>query len=141
MPAKSEWRIRKALPEDAEGLERCMHRAYALYQARMDQTRLPPLQTDYAAEIRDFPCWVVEADGVIVAGLVMSFEDAWGSIANVAVDPGFQGRGVGGALMAFAETQAQKRGLAELRLATHVLLVENLAWYRHLGYTCAKYYD
>jgi len=128
------WIIREAIAQDADGLKNCMLSAYTAYQARMEGTRLPPMDVDYASEIAHYPVWAVESAGKILAGLVMSFEDDAASIANVAVDPGYQGQGIGGALMQFAETQAIDKGHRELHLATHVLLVENLALYRHLGW-------
>ena len=53
---------------------------------------------------------------------------------NVAVRPDRQGHGTGRALIAFAETEARRRGFAELRLYTHVTMVENIALYTGLGF-------
>ena len=55
--------------------------------------------------------------------------------ANIAVDPDFQGQGVGGGLMKFAETVAKEKAYPELRLATHILLTENISLYEHLGWS------
>ena len=55
-------------------------------------------------------------------------------IENVAVDPAFQGQGLGRRLMAFAEQYAREHGLRELRLYTNKVMVENLAFYRNLGF-------
>lgn len=128
------WHIRKAIPEDSDRLEICMESAYAPYRERMDGVRLPPLDADYASEINNYPTWIVESEGVIAGGLIMVFENDQASIANIAVAPGFQGQGIGGALMSFAESRAKECGYSELHLATHVLLTENLSLYRHLGW-------
>ncbi len=93
------------------------------------------MDLDYAKEIQDFPTWVATLDGSIVAGLTMMFEGEHASIANVAVDPRFQGQGLGKGLLNFAENEARTRGYEQLRLATHVALEENLALYRHLGWS------
>jgi ribosomal protein S18 acetylase RimI-like enzyme len=53
---------------------------------------------------------------------------------NVAVAPAAQGQGYGRALVGFAEAEARRRGHAQLRLYTHVLMTENLALYRRLGF-------
>jgi ribosomal protein S18 acetylase RimI-like enzyme len=111
-----------------------MEAAYSGYQDRMGGIRLPPMDVDYASEIEHYPAWVVESAGDILGGLIMTFENGEASIANIAVDPGYQGHGIGGALMSFAESRASERGFSELHLATHVLLDENLALYRHLGW-------
>lgn len=128
------WTLREAGPEDAEGLRNCMVSAYAAYRERMGGARLPPMDVDYRAEIEGYPTWVVTAGGVVLGGLIMVFENDRASIANIAVRPQYQGLGIGGELMRFAESQARERDLAELRLATHVLLEENLSLYRHLGW-------
>lgn len=128
------WRIRKATPEDSPGLTNCMKSAYAPYQDRMDGERLPPMEVYYSSEIRNYPTWVVESEGDILGGLIMLFKDDQASIANIAVDPKFQGKGIGGYLMKFAESRAKEHDYSELHLATHVLLNENISLYRYLGW-------
>lgn len=131
---KDQWSIRKAIPEDANGLQKCMELAYSSYQERMNGKRLPPMDIDYSLEIRDFPTWVAEQNGEIVGGLIMMFENDHASLANISVHPKFQGEGIGSALMAFAETIAKEQNYSTLRLATHILLTENLSLYLHLGW-------
>ncbi len=130
-----QWHIRKAVLEDSVGLQYCMESAYASYQDRMEGQRLPPMDVDYASEISDYPSWVAEFNGNIVGGLIMKFENEYASIANIAVHPEFQGLGIGGGLMKFAETKAKEKNYSELRLVTHILLTENVSFYIHLGWT------
>lgn len=129
-----EWNIREAIPEDSESLSNCMVLAYSAYQERMAGLRLPPMDVEYAIEIRNYPTWVVDAEGRILGGLIMLFESDHATIANIAVDPQCQGHGIGGELMALAESKARKYNYSELRLTTHVLLAENVFLYRHLGW-------
>ena len=128
------WHIREATPEDSTGLKTCMESAYATYQERMDGVRLPPMDVDYLSEIKNYPTWVVESERSILGGLIMVFENNHASIANIAVDPKFQGQGIGGGLMKFAESKARENNFSELHLATHILLDENISLYRHLGW-------
>jgi GNAT superfamily N-acetyltransferase len=128
------WHIRKAVPDDSTSLKNCMVSAYAVYEERMGGVRLPPMDVDYLFEIESYPTWVVESEGRVLGGLIMVFENDQASIANVAVDSGFQGQGIGGALMKFAEAKAIENGFAELQLATHALLNENVSLYQHLGW-------
>lgn len=132
---KKQWQIRRAVSADVNGLQSVMHLAYMGYVDRMDGQQLPPMALDYATEIKNYPTWVAESNHKIVAGLTMTFEEEYASIANIAVDPDFQGQGLGSGLMTFAEDQARQKNYAELRLATHVLLSENLSLYQHLGWT------
>lgn len=134
-PKDNNWNIRIADIEDAPGLQHCMQSAYATYQQRMGDARLPPMDLDYTDEIKNYPTWVAEFDNRIVGGLTMMFSDAEASIANVAVNPEFQGQGLGSGLLKFAESQAKLKHFSELHLATHVLLTENISLYNHLGWS------
>lgn len=126
--------IRKASLEDAHGLQECMELAYATYQDRMQGKRLPPMDIDYAIEIRDYPTWIAEHKEKIVGGLILMFEKDYASLANVAVHPEFQGQGIGSTLMKFAEISAKEKNYSQLRLATHLLLTENISLYLNLGW-------
>ena len=128
------WHIREATPEDSASLKECMGSAYTAYQERMGGVRLPPMDADYMSEIKNYPTWVIESQGSILGGLIMVFENNQASIANIAVDPKFQGQGIGGTLMKFAESKANENSFSELHLATHVLLNENISLYQHLGW-------
>ena len=129
-----DWQIREAKPEDANALTGCMKSAYATYQEKMGKGRLPPMDVDYLSEINNYPTWIVESNGNVLGGLIMSFENNEASIANIAVNPKHQGRGIGGAMMRFAESIAREKHFSELHLATHVLLSENISLYKYLGW-------
>ncbi len=53
---------------------------------------------------------------------------------NIAVAPEHQGQGLGRRLLAFAETEARRRGYREIRLYTHRTMVENQRLYAAIGY-------
>jgi GNAT superfamily N-acetyltransferase len=126
--------IREAVAGDAIRLKACMESAYAAYQDRLGGARLPPMDVDYSSEIKNYPCWVVESAGEILGGLIMTFAADRAQIANIAIVPQVQGKGIGGKLMKFAESEAGKRGFSELHLTTHAMLIENISLYRHLGW-------
>jgi N-acetylglutamate synthase-like GNAT family acetyltransferase len=131
---KKDWTIRKAVISDAEALTECMHEAYMIYTSRLGGKTLPPLMVNYEEEIRSYPVWVAESDGTLVGGLILMPEDKYMTIANVAVHPKFQGNGLGRGLMEFGESEAKRNGYSELRLATHILITENLSLYSHIGW-------
>lgn len=126
------WTIRKAEDRDAIGLSNCIEAAYAPYSARIDD--LPPVSADCAAEIAKYQVWVAEFDGKIVGALVLSPEERAMRLANVAVHPDHQGTGLGGTLMALADSESQRQSFCELRLNTHAAMTDNIALYRHLGW-------
>lgn len=131
---KENWRIRRATDSDAPALEKCMHAAYQPYTDRIDPAVLPPMNADYADEIRDSEVWIAESDAGLVGALILAPTDDRFQIANLAVHPNFQGNGLGRGLLEFAETEAVRQGHAEMCLATHSALGENISLYRHLGW-------
>jgi ribosomal protein S18 acetylase RimI-like enzyme len=93
-----------------------------------------PMLDDYAARVAEGAAWVLEVDAG-VAGLVVLLPEADHILLdNVAVDPRFAGRGIGRALIDFAEAETLRRGFAEIRLYTHETMTENIAIYPRLGY-------
>jgi ribosomal protein S18 acetylase RimI-like enzyme len=55
-------------------------------------------------------------------------------IDNVAVNPSHRGKGVGKALLAFAEAEARRAGFDSIYLYTHEKMTENIALYAKIGY-------
>lgn len=129
------WNIRKADLADADALQKCMHSAYIKYSDRIDTKALPPMTVNYKNEISSFPVWVVEFNNQIIAGLVLVFEDEYASLANIAINPDFQGKGLGKFLLNFAEQEASNNGYSEIQLATHILFTENVLFYTKQGWT------
>ncbi len=126
--------IRKAVIKDSAGLQQCMELAYSTYLDRMNGKPLPPMEVNYSEEIEQYPTWVIDCDGKIAGGIIIIYEEKSLSIANVSVHPDFQGRGFGSILLNFAGEHAKENNYKEMRLATHVLLTENISLYRHLGW-------
>jgi GNAT superfamily N-acetyltransferase len=126
--------IRPARPEDGDAVRQLVLAAYGHYVARIDKPPGPMLD-DYERRIADGQAWVLEESGQL-AGLLVLEDKGDGTLLldNVAVAPSAQGKGYGRALVAFAEAEARRRGHAELRLYTHVLMTENLALYARLGF-------
>lgn len=129
-----EHRIRPADAADLAPIERIVRDAYTKYIERMDKPPGPMLD-DYRRRIRDRTAWVLEQAGaVVVAVLVLLPEADHLLLDNIAVDPVQQGKGLGRALMDFAEAAARRRGYDEIRLYTHQTMTENIALYCRLGY-------
>ena len=92
------------------------------------------MNADYAAAIGAGHA-VVIMRGDIVAGYLIGCPDADSYfIENVAVDPAYQGEGLGRALMAHAIAEARRLKLSALWLFTNALMTENIALYAHIGF-------
>ena len=130
-------RIRPAVLADAEAVQACVMNAYRHYQSRIG--RLPgPMTQNYAKVISEHGVFVAITDEAVSGVLVLAHKDEGFLLDNVAVDPCAQGRGVGRALLQFAEAQARLAGYDSIYLYTNVVMSESLELYRRIGY---KEYD
>ena len=126
-------RIRAATAADVPAIAEIVDHAYRHYIARMGKPPGPMLD-DYAARVSEGAVWVVEEGAVIAAIIVLLPMLDYLLLDNVAVSPARQGLGLGRRLLAFAETEALRRGYREIRLYTHQTMVENQRLYASIGY-------
>ena len=126
---------RRAASEDAPRLADIAAAAYGVYLPRLPEgVRPAPLDADYAAAIRDHEVWVALVGSSIAGYLVLIPAADSLLLENVAVDPGYQGTGVGRMLLGLAEERAGAHGVATIRLYTHAVMIENQRLYERLGY-------
>lgn len=125
--------LRPATPADLANVQTLVHAAYAPHAKRMGQ-KPGPMLDDYAALIDQGCITVADQNSTLVALLVLMDQPDYLLLDNIAVSPHHQGSGAARRLMGHAEDQAQARGYSEIRLYTHVSMVENQAIYRHYGY-------
>ncbi len=127
--------IRLARLEDCAVIEAIVRQAYCGYIGRIGKPPGPMLD-DYPRRIAEGVVQVLEEeDGVVAAIIVLLVKTDHLLPDNIAVRPERQGRGLGRTLIAFAEAEARRDGLAELRLYTHAKMIENTALYSRLGFT------
>jgi GNAT superfamily N-acetyltransferase len=126
--------LRRAEPRDRDAVEAIVRAAYSVYLSRIG--RMPgPVLDDYARRIAEGVVSVIEeADGAIVALIVLLPKSDHLLLDNIAVRPDRQGQGLGRRLIAYAESEANRLGHAELRLYTHEKMTENIALYARLGF-------
>lgn len=126
--------IRPAEPRDHASVAAIVDGAYAVYVERIGK-KPGPMLDDYDRLIGKGAVSVIEEpDGTIAAIIVLLPAPDHLLLDNVAVRPDRQGRGHGRRLIRFAESEARRRGLAEVRLYTHERMTENIALYTRLGF-------
>ena len=126
--------ILPATQDDVAQIVRLVRAAYAEYLDRMEKPPAPML-ADYTELIASGGVYVLTSRAEIAGVLVIEEQNRALLIENIAVDPVYQGHGLGRQLMAFAEECAREHGLRELRLYTNEMMTENLAFYRRLGFS------
>lgn len=126
--------LRAAVLPDLPEVTELARRAYAVYVPRLDGREPPPMNADFGTAIRAERVTVVVSEHRVVGYAVLVPAEDHLLVENVAVHPDFQGRGVGGRMLRYAELSALRSRVSEVRLYTNVVMTENLALYEHLGY-------
>jgi len=130
--------IRPARPDEARAVRALVEAAFARHVAAVGR-RPAPMDDDHGARIAAGQQFVRDGDdddgGGLAASIVLVDAGDHLVVNNVAVAPACQGRGLGRALLAFAEDEARRRGLREVRLHTNAAMADNLVMYPRLGYT------
>ena len=126
--------IRRADLSDTPKITSLIHDAYVGYVNRIGKPPAPMLE-DYAEAITHKNVWVLEESSREIVGVVIlvSFPD-YLLLENIAVNKKHQGKGYGGRLMEFSESEARRMGYRTMRLYTNVKMVENVSLYEHLGW-------
>ena len=126
--------LRAVGPDAIDRLTRLQRGAYAPWLPLLGLEPLP-YRADYRQVLEDHDAWFACAtDGTEVGALIVGTLDDHLLIWSVAVAEGQGGRGIGRALVAFAEAEAVRRGRSEVRLYTNRLMARNIALYLRLGY-------
>lgn len=127
-----DYLIRKARLSDVDAVVACIEEAYAIYTNRISD--LPSVSDGVEQEIAENRIWVASDRDKIIGCVILVMEDGYVKLANLAVHPDHNGKGVGSKLMGFSESEAMNRGYGEMRLNTHAAMPENVKLYIHLGW-------
>lgn len=124
--------IRPAAPGDLGAIHELVGDAYRGYISEIG-FRAPPMDVDYSAALARGEVFVAEHES-IVGVIVLVGHPQHLLVENVAVHTREQGKGIGSALLDFAERRAQIKGLPRVRLYTHERMARNLLIYARRGY-------
>jgi ribosomal protein S18 acetylase RimI-like enzyme len=126
--------IRLAGPDDVSAVEAVVHDAFVGYIDRIGVIPAP-MTADYLAAVGAGRVWVaVDPAGTVVGVAVLVPDDDHLLLDTIAVAPGRRRSGVGRRLLELADERARAAGLPEVRLYTHELMAENIAYYPRHGY-------
>jgi GNAT superfamily N-acetyltransferase len=125
--------IRPARAEEAEAIHALVRSAYAMYVPRIGREPAP-MTDDYAELIAGGKVWVMDDEGDLAGVVVLDDTPEALQVDNVAVRPEYQGRGLGRALLSFADDEARRRGYDAVILYTNLHMTENVGRYPRLGY-------
>lgn len=125
--------LRRAGATDAAAIRELVNRAYEKWVPLVGRKPRPML-ADYDNAVIAHHIDVIELDGHLAGLIEMMPEERDLFVVNLAVDPQFQGRGVGKALMLHADDVAREMGFSSLRLMTLSVMQSNITLYQRFGY-------
>jgi ribosomal protein S18 acetylase RimI-like enzyme len=125
--------IRRATVVDASAIRELTRSAYAKWVPVIGREP-KPMGADYDVAVQDHLIDLLHVEGELVALVETIVAADHLLIENVAVAPGFQGRGHGRRMVVHAEALAVSLGYAEVRLYTNKMFAANVQLYRKLGY-------
>jgi GNAT superfamily N-acetyltransferase len=82
--------------------------------------------------------WLLDGETALRAAVILQPRSHELLIDSIAVEPSLQGRGLGRALLAAAETRARELGCVTLWLFTGAALAHLIAWYGRHGYAVER---
>lgn len=127
--------LRRANLSDETPVRALVDAAYARWIPIVG-ARPEPMLRDYAAVLRHHEVWVHCApEGRIDAMLELIEAPDHLHIANLAVSPERQGRGLGSALLRFAESRARRMQIFKLHLCLNREMTANQRLYERHGFT------
>lgn len=129
--------LRRAQPADAAAARALTRRAYAKWIPLIGREPLP-MTADYQVAVRDHLVDLLYSEGRLAGLVEMIDQGDQLLVENLAVDPGFQGRGFGVKLMAHAEDVARSLGHQRIWLYTNQRFEENIRLYSRLGYAVER---
>lgn len=125
--------MRTATPTDLAAVVALTEAAYAPYTAVLGAPPIPVTE-DYAPRIQRGEISLLEDGGQVAGLLVLERHADHAMIFSVAVAPAFQGRGLGIALLDYADEQARLWEVSEVRLYTNARMERNIAIYSSYGF-------
>lgn len=125
--------LRVANLNDLTAIEALVEAAYGPYRKAIG-VEPGPLQDDYTDAITKNRVQVLIRGPDIISLLILIPKSDALLIDNVAIDPAWQGQGLGRYLMSVAEAVGRAGCHPCLRLYTHEKMAANIALYGHLGF-------
>ncbi len=96
-------------------------------------------EADFAARLARETCFIVEAEGKLIASAFCAMDGDALYVGRLAVHPEWRRRGVANALMEATKAEARRIGARRMTLGCRIVLTSNLALFRRHGFVVVGY--
>ena len=142
LDAGAPWRARALTRDDAAAAAAAalIREAFAAQPVATDppSSALRETAENVAASLDEGGGAALEAEGALIGALLWTEREGGLFLRRLAVRPRWRGRGAAHVLLAAAEAEARRRGLARLRLNVRLVLEENRRLFAALGFAATK---
>jgi GNAT superfamily N-acetyltransferase len=138
--ASARWRERALRRDDAAAAAALIREAFAAQRVATDppSSALRETAESVAAGLDQGGGAALEAEGDLIGLVLWTERDQGLFLRRLAVGPRWRGRGAAHLLLAAAEAEARRRGLARLSLNVRLVLEENRRLFAALGFAATK---
>lgn len=126
--------ITQANDSNADAIRTCAQLAYEHYIDRMGKEPAP-MRVDFTSAMAKGTISIAKIDSELVGFAIHYAQGDCQQLENIAVLPSHQAKGIGKQLMQHIERLSLHNGQTRIELYTNELMHENIAMYKHLGYT------
>ncbi len=126
-------KLRRARYGDVKPVRDLMNRTFDKYITRMGR-KPTPMTDNYESILCHDVVWIIEGPNGLIATMILRMQDSSLCVETLAVDPSYQGKGIGSMMLKLAEHEAAKHFHDRVTLCTHETMVENAALYTRRGY-------
>ena len=125
--------IRNASLDDLRSIERIADAAYQQYVPLLGR-KPAPMVADFKCHLINDRVIVFERGGQVLGYAIVLAERPIPLLDNIAVNVSVRGQGVGSALIDHIEAHLIQCGKRCYDLYTNVVMVQNIRWYKSLGF-------
>jgi ribosomal protein S18 acetylase RimI-like enzyme len=95
-------------------------------------------QADFSARLQHETCFIVEAEGKLIASVFCAIDGDALYVGRLAVAPEWRRRGAANALMDAVKAEARRHGAQRITLGARIALPGNVALFRRHGFVIVR---
>jgi ribosomal protein S18 acetylase RimI-like enzyme len=130
--------VRLTDPTRIDELHALVHGVFGALAIDPPSSVLKESRDDFAARLTSETCFVIEAEGRLIAAVFCAVDGDALYIGRLAVSPDWRRRGLASLLVEATKDEARRRGLARITLGARIALPGNVGLFRRHGFVVVR---